>query len=1318
MPHRSYRSVTVAALLALTSTMLAVPSAAASPAAAPSDVDAIVHFDPQHETGGDISRHFVGLSIEWSLAERYMGPSARPAFVHLLDNLGSGVLRMGGSSQDAMPFDPAAANTNRVITPEDLSYVRSTLDALDVGARSPGQAPPWGAVLGTAMSPRSDSRPFVSPDHARTFIKQGVGPAFAGATDEVAGIELGNEPDLTYHGNLDSYLSDLATYSAADVTGQWPIIAPNTSEDILPWQDIDSRSVPTRWFWDWPRILDTGAATMRARAGVFGAHASDHFYPLARTCRNKPYRCPSISELLSDRHMASLDYQAYVHARQAAQHGLGYRLEETNTAAGRGADGVSNTAASATYALDLMFHTACPQPPNDPATNADCGTGAIGLNFHNAEVRAFFHPEEGNAYYNAIDFDPSSAMGAPQATPLYYAMLLFSRFAQGGSGLRPVTVEHAGASQLKAWRVEGDASARRLFLVNKGKTPATVGITVPASSIQVDRMTPYDPTGAGRTLDAPQVRIDGRQVGADGVWPGFDPSTQPVVDGRTSVHLGPGEVAVVTMHGHGGDTRGTASYSLTPTQGVDTGKVTPNTQGFSVETADFAHGFLTRALLARRLKTLGEHGVLRIGGYSMDLVWPAFGQYADDPVPDQAIGGVVDQSDLDALKALLDASDWKVTIGVPLKSVIDPDQVRNPSKDPSPPVTLDQAVEEVRAAYRTLGDDLLAVEVGNEYDNVTTLNASQYHDQLKRYRAAIAAAVPGAPVRLAGPSANTATTNTKLDDFVTALRDDSSTTPAALLEELSSHYYPTSHCGSSTATIPQLMSAATYEKTRSKLRGIMQVGARLDGAVPMTINESNSASCSGQPGVSDAYATSLWSLDYLLQAAQGGIARLQFHTNTAAVCGDFKPRASDDYPISYRYYGAFCAEDQAALTGNQLQATPLYYGLWAFRQVPDGRFVRLGLTDGALSRLRAYGVESGDGTLTVVLINVQDPASALSTNDAVTVALPAPYDGNGSAVTLRSSAPGGLASTDASAITMGGRTVSPDGEALGQPEHTKIPVEGSAASITVAPGTARIVSFPNVQVPGSVDVTGMTTTTQPLTGGQPTPVTVSVANTTGTAQDVTVTVQVPDGWQAAPVTQQVPAHDSADLTVTVTPPLAPGEATLTAYAHAPGITGSGRASAGVFTAPAAGAVPLALDSGSVTSPLYGGYQRLSPDDGWDAAKGYGWVGTPPSDRDRGSIDALRRDFVLSRSPATLRIAVPAGQHEVYVLRGDAGYSSGDTIISEDGQVLADPGGTLPSGQFQWFHFTLDGGPDGRTANLTISGTGNNYWRIVAVTLLP
>jgi hypothetical protein len=254
------------------------------------------------------------------------------------------------------------------------------------------------------------------------------------------------------------------------------------------------------------------------------------------------------------------------------------------------------------------------------------------------------------------------------------------------------------------------------------------------------------------------------------------------------------------------------------------------------------------------------------------------------------------------------------------------------------------------------------------------------------------------------------------------------------------------------------MSSETYLNTRAKLAGMRAVSARLHDTVPSTINESNSASCSGMPGVSNSYATALWSLDYLLQTAKSGVDRLQFHTNTAAICGDFKARDSADYPISYRYYGAFCAPDQAALEANELSANPLYYGIWAFRQVPTGQFVDLDLADSDLDRIRAYAVLSHDGALTVVLINVQDPAAAGSTTDTVALNLPTAYR-DARAVTLRSSAADGLASLDASRITLGGQQISPAGTATGTPESTVVPVDHRSATISVEPGTARLVTF-------------------------------------------------------------------------------------------------------------------------------------------------------------------------------------------------------------------------------------------------------------------
>ena len=361
----------------------------------------------------------------------------------------------------------------------------------------------------------------------------------------MAGIALGNEPDLTYSADLARYLSDFPAYAGASYVNQWPRVVPASSENIGTWQSFRDRTINTRWFWDWPVILDNVASTVKDKQGALGPFATDHYYPMARTCASDPYRCPTIERLLSQERMDNFDYQVYLHATEAARRGLRYRMDETNTAAGRGAPGVSDVAASAAWTLDTMFHAACPQPPDQPGANADCHVGATGVNVHNSEVRAYFFPQEGNAYYNAIRYDPTPAAGAPTPGPSYYALLLFARLARE----RPTCVPSrwTPAVPVSAWEVRTTRSDRRLFLVNKGSTPVTVNVPAPRSVIEMNRMTPYDPTGAGRTLDARDMRIDGHAVASDGTFPGLEPTVTRTEDGPLPVTMGPGEAVVLTL---------------------------------------------------------------------------------------------------------------------------------------------------------------------------------------------------------------------------------------------------------------------------------------------------------------------------------------------------------------------------------------------------------------------------------------------------------------------------------------------------------------------------------------------------------------------------------------------------------------------------------------------------------------------------------------------------------------------------------------------------------------------------------------------------
>ena len=500
--------------------------------------------------GAAVSSHFVGISVEWSLIEKYMNPEARPAFAQLLSNLGSGILRIGGSSQDLVPFDAdAEVNTTSVITPEDLESIRDTLAAVN----TPGETPRWGVILGTALAPVSERRPFISPEHTRAFVDS-VEDVFTDRSRKwVVSVALGNEPDLSYGAaGLPRYLADLDKYLGLDVTRPFAVDLPATSENILPWQSLrDHTAAAPRWFWDWETILDAIAPATKAIPASLGTATSDHFYPGARVCTADAYRCLTPEILLSDERNANLAYEVHTHAGQAAQRGLAYRVAELGTAAGRGMPGVSDVAASATWALDSMFTVACPQPPDQPGANTNCATGGIGVNFHNAEVRAFFCARRGQRVLqlDPVRRDPGVRRAVRGTDVLRDAavLALCAGCARSASGRSSIRCSPTGA-RVSAWQVEDEHRFDTMFLINKSSSTVTLNVDVPdgSSRVEVNRMAPHDPTGAGRTLNASQVRIDGRVVAADGTWPGFEPQAIEPQSGGVEVVLGAGEAAVLS----------------------------------------------------------------------------------------------------------------------------------------------------------------------------------------------------------------------------------------------------------------------------------------------------------------------------------------------------------------------------------------------------------------------------------------------------------------------------------------------------------------------------------------------------------------------------------------------------------------------------------------------------------------------------------------------------------------------------------------------------------------------------------------------------
>lgn len=445
-----------------------------------------------------------------------------------------------------------------------------------------------------------------------------------------------------------------------------------------------------------------------------------------------------------------------------------------------------------------------------------------------------------------------------------------------------------------------------------------------------------------------------------------------------------------------GGSAGSLSITVHPDQ-LGT-QLLPGFVGLSFGAATVAKDNFASTDFGGYLRTLGHTGVIRIGGNSGDST---FWTSTSEPAPSWATSGTITPTQLQHLATIVRGAGWKVILAVNLKH---PDPAR--------------AADEAKYAQQIFGDSLQAIEIGNE-PNFYYSSVAAYYTDFESYVAAIKQAVPG--VGITGPDAET-NHSSWLGGFAAldAAHPD--------VTEISDHTYPTSACGSSTATIPELLGTGSVQYETANAQAALGAAAQL--GVPAAMTETNSVVCAGTPGVSDVFASALWALDYSLLIAQQGIVNADFMDGTnAAGCDPYTP---------------LCP------TTGDLTARPLYYGMLATELVGTGRFAALDNPDAA--DVRAYAVSHGH-RLTVVLDDVQDPA----TNGATTVTLNlggAFCSGRLTALATSSSA-GLSATTD---ITLGGQQVGAHG-AFPQPQSTPVSVHNQTATVTVPAGSAAIIQF-------------------------------------------------------------------------------------------------------------------------------------------------------------------------------------------------------------------------------------------------------------------
>jgi hypothetical protein len=202
------------------------------------------------------------------------------------------------------------------------------------------------------------------------------------------------------------------------------------------------------------------------------------------------------------------------------------------------------------------------------------------------------------------------------------------------------------------------------------------------------------------------------------------------------------------------------------------------------------------------------------------------------------------------------------------------------------------------------------------------------------------------------------------------------------------------------------------------------------------VDEMNSVTCGGVLGISNSFATALWSIDALFTMARDGVDGVNIHT----------------YPRGYNELFDF-----ARVHGRWATTTvrPEYYGLWMFAQAapPGARLLQIAGGDRDQA-LRAWATRGLDGRTRVILIND-------STSRAYSVTLRARGDSADGTVE-RLQAPSAYAT---SRVKIGGRTFGSRTTTgrLGPPHLSQVAPAGGSYRVALPASSAALLTIPTSQ---------------------------------------------------------------------------------------------------------------------------------------------------------------------------------------------------------------------------------------------------------------
>ncbi len=336
------------------------------------------------------------------------------------------------------------------------------------------------------------------------------------------------------------------------------------------------------------------------------------------------------------------------------------------------------------------------------------------------------------------------------------------------------------------------------------------------------------------------------------------------------------------------------------------------------------------------------------------------------------------------------------------------------------------AAREVAAAHHALGANLAAVEIGNEPDSYGAHGFRQlpwiaqgYEEEASEYREAIAALTPGVPI--AGPDVSGS------GAFGEWGEEEALSQKPALL---TGHHYPLGCAQTPAPSIESLLSPAIREREAQSLATYVSVSDTY--RIPFRMDETNSVSCGGVPGISDTFASALWASAYITQAMAAGAAGINLQGNPTNCAG----------------YTPLCAPDPAALASGSLRAQPDWYALLLTSSLVGDSPLPSTISEGS-ANLVAAAFAGPDHLLKVVLVD-DEPAGASPLALRLNVGA-----GLGAGRVVRLTAP---AQNATGGVLLGGRAVTANGSwSNGTPAESVSASTGTIA-LALAPDSIALVT--------------------------------------------------------------------------------------------------------------------------------------------------------------------------------------------------------------------------------------------------------------------